>query len=76
MIAFFGAMVGLVVGLVLCLLQQHFGLLKLGTTPGAFIVDAYPVVVEAMDILVVFLTVSIVGLLAVLYPINTLRRRL
>lgn len=76
LITFFGAMVGLVVGLVLCLLQQHFGLLKLGTTPGAFIVDAYPVVVEAMDIFVVFLTVSIVGLLAVLYPINTLRKRL
>lgn len=76
MISLFGAIVGLLLGLFLCLLQQHFGLLKLGETPGAFIVDAYPVEVQFTDILFIFITVSLIGLVAVLYPVNNLRKRL
>ena len=76
LISFFGSIFGLLAGLALCLLQQHFGLLKLGTTEGAFIIDAYPVVVEAGDILVIFLTVILIGFMAILYPTNTLRKSL
>jgi lipoprotein-releasing system permease protein len=62
--------------LILCLIQQHFGLLRLGDTPGAYIVEAYPVVVKATDILIVFVSVSIIGFLAILYPIRNLKKYL
>lgn len=76
LISMSGAIGGIVIGLTLCLVQQHFGILKLGQTPGAFIVDAYPVEVLASDIFFVFLTVTIIGGLIVLYPVNNLRKRL
>ena len=46
MISFFGAFVGVALGLFLCWLQQAFGLIRLGNS-GSFVVDAYPVSVEA-----------------------------
>lgn len=76
LISMSGAIAGIVIGLVLCLIQQHFGILKLGQTPGAFIVDSYPVEVIFTDILFVFITVSIIGGLIVLYPVNNLKKRL
>lgn len=76
LISMSGAIAGIVIGLGLCLAQQHFGILKLGQNPGAFIVDAYPVEVIATDIVFVFLTVSVIGGLIVLYPVNNLRKRL
>ncbi|MFY9516256.1 MAG: FtsX-like permease family protein, partial [Dysgonamonadaceae bacterium] len=76
LIAFWGIIVGIAVGLILCLIQQHFGLLRLGDTPGAYIVEAYPVVVKATDILIVFVSVSIIGFLAILYPIRNLKKYL
>lgn len=75
-ISFIGIMSGIVVGLTLCLLQQHFGLLRLSDTPGAFIVDAYPVIVLASDVLIVFAAVSVICFLTVLYPVNNLRKKL
>ncbi|NDW08197.1 ABC transporter permease [Dysgonomonas sp. 520] len=76
MISISGAIVGLILGLILCLLQQYFGLLKLGETPGAFIIDAYPVQVQILDIIAVFATVCSIGVVAILYPVNSLRKRL
>lgn len=76
LIAFLGIVVGIVIGLTLCLVQQHFGVLQLGDTPGAYIVEAYPVVVKAMDILIVFISVSIISFLTILYPIRNLNKYL
>lgn len=76
LITFIGIIVGIVTGLVLCLLQQYFGLLRLSDTPGAYIIDAYPVIVKVMDIVIVFSVVSLIGLLTVLYPVNNLRKKL
>lgn len=76
LITLVGAVSGLVLGLTICLLQQYFGLLKLGSTPGAFVIDAYPVSVQFPDIVLIFITVNLIGFLAVLYPINNLRKRL
>ena len=76
LISFIGAISGLTIGLTLCLLQQHFGLLKLGDTAGAFIVDSYPVLVQFTDIIFIALTVLVIGFVAVLYPINNLRKQL
>ncbi len=76
LISLTGAIIGLIGGVLLCLLQEHFGLLKLGQSPGTFIIEAYPVTVLWSDILFIFLTVCTIGFLIVLYPINNLRKKL
>lgn len=76
MISFFGAISGIVLGLILCLVQQEYGLLKLNASGGVYLVDAYPVNVHFGDILFVFITVMAMGLLSVWYPVRYLGRRL
>lgn len=76
LISGFGAALGIVLGLLLCWLQMRFGFVKLGQSEGSFIVDAYPISVHAMDILVIFLTVLAVGLLAVWLPVRHMTRDL
>lgn len=71
-----GAVIGIIVGLALCLGQQYFGWLKLASSTGTFIIEAYPVVVQPMDVLYIFITVNIIGILTVLYPVNNLRNNL
>ncbi len=75
MISGFGALIGIVIGVVLCLLQQELGLIKLGQASGAFIIDAYPVRVELTDIFTVFLTVLSIGFLAAWYPVRYLGKK-
>lgn len=62
-----GAAVGIVIGLVLCWLQQAYGLVKLGDSSGSFVVEAYPISVHPQDILLIFATVIVVGWLSVWY---------
>lgn len=76
LISMTGAVSGIIIGLVLCLIQQHFGILKLGQDADAFVINAYPVQVMASDILFVFITVTVIGGLIVLYPVNNLKKRL
>lgn len=76
MIAAIGAVAGIVVGLLLCWLQQEFGIIALGRAEGAFIISAYPVSVHPMDIVIVFFTVMAVSFLAVWYPVRYFSRRL
>ncbi len=76
MISVVGAVVGISLGLLLCLLQQQYGLVRLGDSAGSFIVDAYPVSVHYTDVAVIFVTVIAVGWLAVWYPVRALSKRL
>lgn len=76
MISVFGAILGIGVGLLLCWLQQQYGLVGLGRSSGSFIVDAYPVSVHPEDIVIIFFTVILVGFLAVWYPVRYFARRL
>ena len=71
-----GAVIGVVLGLALCWAQQTFGFIRLGSSQGSFIVDAYPVSVEAWDVVAVFFTVIVVGFLTVWYPVKYLSRKL
>ncbi len=70
LISIIGAILGVGLGLLLCLLQQQFGIVSLGESSGAFVVDAYPVSVHYSDVLIVFLTVVAVGFVSVIYPIK------
>jgi len=76
LISFIGAVIGIVLGLLLCWLQQGFGLISLGSSSGSFVVDAYPVSVHPTDIVLVFVTVLAVGFVAVWYPVRYLGNRL
>ena len=78
LISFFGAMIGVVLGVVLCLVQQEFGLISLGSgdSAGAFVIDAYPVSVHWIDVMLVLGTVLLISYFSVLYPVRYLSRRL
>lgn len=76
MISTVGAVTGIALGLLLCWLQQIFGLVRLGNSSGSFIVEAYPISVHPQDIILVFFTVLIVGWLAVWYPVRHISRKL
>ena len=73
LIALLGAVVGLVLGVVLCLLQQEYGLIGLGGQ-GQFVVNAYPVRVKVTDLLLVLVSVVAVSALSVWLPIKILNR--
>lgn len=76
LISIFGAVGGILSGLLLCWAQQRFGFITLGGGSGAFVVDAYPVSVHVSDVVLVFATVLAVGFLSVWYPVRYLSRRL
>lgn len=76
MISTIGAVVGILIGLLLCWLQQQFGLVRLGSSEGSFVVDAYPVSVHPWDIVLIFFTVIAVGYLSVWYPVRYFAKRL
>ena len=76
LISLFGAVSGIALGLLLCFIQQEFGIISLGGGGGTFVVDAYPVSVHAWDVLLIFVTVLTVGFLSVWYPVRYLSKRL
>ena len=78
MISFIGSLVGVALGVILCLVQQEFGIITLGSgeSAGAFVVDAYPVSVYFSDVVIVLCTVLLIGFLSVQYPVRYLSRRL
>jgi lipoprotein-releasing system permease protein len=76
MISAIGAVVGIVLGLALCWAQQTYGLVKLGSSSDTFIINAYPVSVHPEDVILIFVTVLVVGFLAVWYPVRYFAKRL
>ena len=76
MISVIGAVAGILLGLLLCWLQQEYGLVALGQSSGSFVVDAYPVSVHPEDIVLVFLTVVAVGFVSVWYPVRYFAKKL
>ena len=69
-----GALVGLLIGLAVCLLQQHYGLLKLGSGTD-YVISAYPVLVQAGDVLAVAAIVLGLGFLAAWYATRSLHAK-
>jgi len=76
MISVMGAVLGIALGLLLCWLQQQYGLVRMGGAEGNFVVSAYPVSVHYIDVLFIFITVIAAGWLAVWYPVRTFARNL
>ena len=72
LISTLGAMVGLVIGLIICLIQEHAGILKLGSGT-EYIISAYPVAVQGIDILLVAFVVLCLGFLAAWIPAKSIK---
>ena len=71
LISSLGTLSGLVIGVLLCLGQQHFGWLKLGNGSD-YVISAYPVLVQATDVLLVAGIVLVLGLVTAWYPTHKL----
>lgn len=67
-----GAITGLVLGLGVCLLQEHFGLLKLGNGE-EYVISAYPVTVQSWDIVVVIIMVLALSVLSAWIPARKIK---
>ena len=76
LITLVGAVTGVVIGLILCLCQYHFGWLRLSGDPANMIVSAYPVEAQRTDVLVTFALVAVVGLLTSMVTALIMRHRL
>jgi ABC-type lipoprotein release transport system permease subunit len=76
LITLVGAVTGVVIGLVLCLCQQHFGWLRLSGDPANMIINAYPVQVQGTDVLITLALVAAVGLLTSMVTALIMRHRL
>lgn len=61
LITVFGGMIGVVTGIILSLLQEHFGLIKLSGDPATLTIDVYPVAVEFTDIVVVMAAILVIA---------------
>jgi lipoprotein-releasing system permease protein len=73
LISIIGACAGLLLGFLVCWLQQKFGFVKLqGET---LIVDSYPVVMKFFDFVVVSGTVLLIGFWAAWYPVRYLTKK-
>ncbi|MCK4825455.1 ABC transporter permease, partial [bacterium] len=69
MISLLGAFTGLILGTLICWIQQKFEVIKLQGS-GSFVIDAYPVSIEIPDLIWIFLTVLLIGYLASWYPVR------
>lgn len=72
MISIAGAVAGIVLGLIVCYVQIEFGLLKLGA---GMMTENYPVIVQGLDILFIFITVLLMGFVSAYYPVSQLKKR-
>ena len=73
LISIIGAVAGLVMGFIVCWLQQTFGLVRLQSS--SLIMDAYPVIMKLKDFIIVPSTVLIIGYWAAWYPVRYLTRK-
>jgi lipoprotein-releasing system permease protein len=72
MIIFIGAIIGILIGYALCLLQQHYGFVKFEE---GYIVNAYPIEVRFSDFILIMATVLCTGFIAAIYPIRVFTKR-
>ena len=76
LISLTGAIAGIVTGVVLCLIQQYFGIIKMNSDSGTLLIDSYPVAVEFTDVAIVLAAVALVGFLTSVVTAVAMRKRL
>jgi len=73
LISIIGAFTGLLLGFLICWLQETYGLVKLQSD--TLIMNAYPVVMELKDFIIVPATVLMIGYWAAWYPVRFLTKK-
>lgn len=76
MISLAGGLTGLLLGGLIVVLQQEFGIISLGDGGTGFVVDAYPVQIIFTDFFKVLFMVLGMSALSVIYPLRQLSRQL
>lgn len=71
-----GTLLGMILGVALCLIQEYFGVIKLGSDTSALIIDAYPVEVRFSDLLIVLVLTVAVTAMSALATVAVMRGRL
>ena len=74
-ISFVGGLVGMILGFVVCMIQQAFHVIPLGDGTSNYIVDYYPVKIEGIDFLIVFATIFIISLIISAIPIQQINHK-
>ncbi len=74
LISIVGSFIGIILGSLISWVQDRFELLKLGGS-GNFVIDAYPVDLQAGDVLLVWITVLLIGFLAARYPVRQISKK-
>lgn len=69
-----GGVAGLVLGSIICFLQQTFHIVKLGGGGAHYIIPYYPVQIRFTDILLVLITILVISLLTSLIPAYNLKK--
>ena len=70
-----GAFVGMLLGGLICWIQQHFGVIPLEGS-GSFVVKYYPVQLQFLDFVKVTCIVFVIGLFSTLYTVSQISKRL
>ena len=70
LISFSGAVLGLFLGYMLCILQLKYGFIKLGPDTSAFIIPYYPIKLYFADFVAVFTMVFFIGMVAAWFPVK------
>jgi len=65
-ISFSGAIAGGLIGFIICIIQQQYGLISMGMASA--VTDAYPVKMELLDFLLTILTIIVITFLAAIQP--------
>jgi lipoprotein-releasing system permease protein len=73
LISIIGAFAGVLLGFIICWLQQTYGLVKLNSE--TLIMDSYPVVMKLRDFIIVPSTVLLIGYWAAWYPVRYLTKK-
>jgi lipoprotein-releasing system permease protein len=73
LISIIGAAGGLLLGFIICWIQQTYGILKLQSD--TLIIESYPVVMKLKDFIVVPATVLLIGYWAAWYPVRFLTKK-
>jgi len=72
LISLAGTASGIALGVLVCVLQKQFGLIRFGE---GFVVDYYPVQINFSDLGNILIAVTAIGLLAAWYPVNVYTRK-
>lgn len=73
LISIVGAISGIILGFIICWIQQKYGIVKLHSE--TLIMDSYPVVIKLRDFIIVPVTVLMIGYWAAWYPVRYLTRK-